>query len=284
MSSDQLPTLNQFMMKLLRYNQTRVLCGFYLALVIWWVTLDFRGAENTTENYLFSLIYGFIPLIWGAIGLRMSINWGGFKSAMGKSVRFLSLGLLAWSTGNIIFAYYNLALDVEVPYPSIADYIFVLSFPLWIIGMAYLLRVSGAYFSLRGLGGKITLLAIPVIAAVSSYYLLFEVARGGEIDTTGGIEKLIFDLAFPIGDVLVLTMGFMLYGLSLNYLGGRFKAPILITLVGFAFAYITDFSYSYTTTLETFFVGNWVDLLYATTFFLLALGITSLNPRLVEAE
>jgi hypothetical protein len=265
-------------------HRNRILYTFYFGLVIWWLSIYFRQLENTTENYLYSLTYGLIPLIWGISGFQISHYWGGFKSTMGKSVRFLSLGLFTWAIGNIIFAYYNLALDVEVPYPSIADYIFVLSFPFWIVGMLYLSRVTGMYFSLRELKGKIAFLIIPLIAIVSSYYLLFEVARGGEIDTTGGLEKLVFDIAFPVGDALILTIGLMLYGLSFNYLGGRLKFPIVITLVGFAFAYITDFSYSYTTTLGTFFVANWVDLFYTTTFFLLALGITSLDPRSIESK
>lgn len=150
--------------------------------------------------------------------------------------------------------------------------------------MGYLSKVCGLTFSLRQLGGKIALLVIPLIAAISSYYLLFQVARSGELDTTGGLEKLIFDLAFPIWDALILTLGLLLYGLTLNYLGGRFKLPVIITIFGFIFAYVTDFSYSYTTTLGTFFVGNWVDLLYTTTFFFLAYGITSLNPQLIEQE
>lgn len=272
------------MLILFTNNRNRILGLFYLALVLWWLSLYFRHVENTTENYLYSLIYGLIPLIWGIIGLRIAKDWGGFTSTMGRSVLFLSLGLCTWGIGNLVFAYYNLALDVEVPYPSVADYIFVLSFPLWLLGIAHLSKISGAYFSLRQLGGKIALLAIPLVAILSSYFLLFEVARGGQIDTTGDLEKLVFDVAFPIGDALILALGLMLYGLSLKYLGGKFKLPIIITLIGFGFAYITDFSYSYTTSLGTFFVGNWVDLLYTTTFFFLALGITSLNPHLIESE
>lgn len=270
------------MLLMLKDNKTRFLILFYFLLVIWWLSLHFRGLENTTENYFYSLVYGLIPLLWGLFGLKTSQEWGGFKSTMGRCVRFLSLGLCSWAVGNIVFAYYNLVLNIEVPYPSIADYIFFLSFPLWIIGMSHFSKLSGAYFSMRQFKGKIAFLLIPLIAIISSYYLLFIVARGGEIDTTGGWQKLILDIAFPIGDALILTIGLMLYGLSYSYLGGKYKLPIIITLIGFFLAYITDFSYSYTTTLQTFFVGNWVDLLYATTFFFLSLGITSLSPRLID--
>jgi hypothetical protein len=263
---------------------TKILFVFFGVLVVWWLSIFLRHKENTLENYLYSLAYGMIPLVWGFLGIYISKFWGRFQSVMGKSVFFLSLGLVSWSIGNLIFAYYNIILNVEVPYPSIADYVFVLSFPLWVIGMVHLSKASGMLFSLRRLKGRALLFFIPVAIAFLSYYLLFVVARGGEIDVNGGLEKLIFDIAFPVGDVLVLSFCLLLYGLSSAYLGGRYKLSIVMTLLGFVFAYITDFSYSYTTTTGAFFVGNWVDLLYTCTFFLLALGVTSFDPRISDEE
>lgn len=265
------------------YNtSSKILVVFYVGLVIWWFTIFIRGIAETTENYLYSLIYGLIPLIWGLIGLRNSLYWGGIRSLLGKSITFLSLGLLAWALGNLVWAYYNLILKIAVPYPSPADFIFILSFPLWAIGISFLSKVTGMVFSLRRLIGKIILFVIPIVAILMSYYFLFVVARGGVIDTKGGFLKLFLDIAFPVWDVIILTLALLVFGLSFNYLGGRFKWPIIILLLGFGVNYITDFSFSYTTTLETFFVGNWVDLLFATAMFLIALGVSLLNPHAIK--
>jgi hypothetical protein len=269
-------------MKLFTLNiRNKTLTFIFVALLVWWVSIFLRHKSDTLENYLYSLTYGLIPLIWGIFGLRISRLWGGFKSVMGKSISFLSLGMVVWGVANLIYnGYYNIVVNIPVPYPSIADYIYVLCFPAWIIGIIYLSKASGMFLSLRKLKGKLLLLIIPLCAIAVSFYLLFIVARGGALDTAGGIEKLIFDIAFPVGDVLILTFSLILYGLSFDYLGGHYKLPIIITLIGFGLAYITDFSYSYTTTVGTFFVANWVDLLYTVTFFFLAIGITSLDPRL----
>lgn len=263
---------------------TRILGVFYLVLVVWWVTISFRGIQETNENFLYSLLYGFIPLAWGVYGVRLARLWGGMKSSMGRSVMFLSAGMLAWAIGNLIWGYYNLILKVAVPYPSIADGIFILSFPLWAIGISFFSRATGMYFSLRRMRGKLILFVIPLAAIALSYYLLFIVARGAQIDFEGGLIKLFLDIAFPVWDVIILTLSVLVYGLSFQYLGGRYKLPIIITLIGFGLNYIVDFSFSYTTTLETFFVGSWVDLLFASAMFVIALGITSLDPRLLNSQ
>jgi hypothetical protein len=267
------------MTRLLSNTSSKILTYFYIALVIWWITIFTRGITDTTENYLYSFIYGLIPLLWGVAGLRTGLLWGGFKSMTGKSLMFLSLGMLAWAVGNIIWAYYNLIVRIPVPYPSLADFIFIISFPLWASGMFCLAIVTGAFFALRRSKGKLVLFFIPLVVIFASYYLLFVVARGGVLDPNGGVLKLFLDVAFPAWDVIILTMAMLIYGLSYNFLGGKFKWPIIILLLGFGMSYITDFSFSYTTTLDTFFVGSWVDLLFATSQFLIALGVTLINPQ-----
>lgn len=269
-------------MRLLSNTSSKILTLFYILLLLWWVFIFTRGISETTENYLYSFAYGFIPLIWGMLGLKNSFLWGGFRSLMGKTLIFFSLGLIVWSIGNMIWGYYNLVLKIPVPYPSIADFVFIFSFPLWAIGIFFLSKVTGAAFSLQKLKGRIFLFSIPVVAIIMSYYLLFVVARGGIIDTQGGSLKLFLDVAFPVWDVIILTLALLVFGLSFNYLGGRFRWPIILLLLGFGMNYITDFSFSYTTTLGTFFVGSWVDLLFATSMFLIALGVTLLTPEVIK--
>ncbi len=258
---------------------SKVLVVFYILLVIWWVSIFIRGLQETNENYAFSLVYGLIPLGWGLLGFLNVRQWGGFSSFIGKAVLFLSTGIFAWGIGNLIYAYYNLALQVAIPYPSFADAGFILLYPLSAIGVFYLSKATGASFALRKTSGKLALLLIPTFLILLSYYLLFIVARGGEITYDGDFLKLFLDIAFPVGSVIVATFAAIVYGLSFNYLGGFFKKPVLLILIGFFFAYIADFSFSYTTTTGTFFVANWVDLVYPTTFFIISLGISLLNPK-----
>ena len=261
---------------------TKVLIAIYSVVILWWLSIFFRGIQETTENYAFSLIYSVIPLSWGIIGFLNARRWGGLTSLVGRAVLFLSAGIFAWGIGNLIFAYYNLVLQIPVPYPSLADAGFFLIYPLSAIGMSYLFKVTGASFGLRSKSAKLALLIIPLLLILLSYYLLFIVARGGEISYDGDLLKLFLDIAYPVGDVIVITLAAVVYLFSFKYLGGLFRIPVILILIGFISNYIADFLFSYTTTTETYFVGKWVDLFYPTAFLLISLGLNLFDPRLAS--
>ena len=255
------------------------ICVFYIVLLVWWLTIQFSKITSTDFNLAFAFAYGLIPLFGGFVGFHQARKWGLFKSTMGKALFFLSVGLLTWGLGEMIWSYYNLVLRVEVPYPSWADASFIVSWPLWAVGVYYLSFATGARFGLRSAMGRLQLIAIPLVAAVASYYLLVIVARQGSFEIAGGLLKIFFDIAYPLLDVLILTLALLIYGLSFKYLGGRYKWPVLIVLLGFVVNYFADFGFSYTTTVRTFYNGNWVDLLFTSAMFLLSFGISSLNTK-----
>ncbi len=249
-------------------------------MVVAWFYIFNTQLKNITSNFVYGAALGVLPIIAAFFGFNNAKHWGGFSSSMGKAIYFLSGGLLTWGIGTLIFAYYNLFLNVAVPYPSLADALYIISWPLWAISMVNFSRATGVKFQLSNLTGRFMLFIIPLIAIIISYYTLIIVARGGVIDISGGALKTFFDLAYPIGDVVILTIALLIYGLSFNYLGGFFKWPIIMVLAGFVANYIGDFTFVYTVTKETYFVANWVDLIYTSAFFLLGLAVTMLDPRL----
>lgn len=253
--------------------------GFYVALIVWWLTIFFSGTKDSTYNLAFAFAYGLIPLFGGCLGILEARHWGMLKSAMGKALIFFSSGLITWGLGEMVWSYYTLVLHVEIPYPSLADAVWIFSWPLWSIGIFFLSFATGAKFSLRKRTGQFQLIIIPAIAIAVSYYLLIIVARQGSWTSGGGILKIFFDFAYPILDIMVLTFSLLLYGLSFKYLGGRFKWAVLIILSGFVFDYLADLTFTYTTTAGTFYNGSWIDLLFTTAMFLLSFGVNSFDIR-----
>ena len=252
----------------------------FVALVFWWLFITIQGLENTTQNFLYGAALGVLPCLASVFGFINSNKWGGFKSSMGESIFFLSAGLLTWGIGTLVFAYYNILLQVEVPYPSLADLFYIMSWPLWAIGMINLSRATGVKFQLKTAIGKIALFSVPILIAILSYYLLIVVARDGVIlYTPEDLLKVFFDLAYPIGDIIILTITLLVYVLSFKFLGGFFKWPILFILGGFVLNYLGDFSFVFTVTKETFFVANWVDFIYTLTFFCIGFGVSLINPQ-----
>lgn len=236
------------------------------------------------KDFPISLMWGvginFMPFFGGVLGLYTARHWGGFNSAVGKAIISLSLGLLLWSAGNWTWSYYNFFLDHEVPYPSLADIGYIGALPFWAAGIFYLSKATGAGFSLRKIGGRIYIIFLPIIAAILSYYVLFVVARNSAFDwNESSALKVFFDLAYPIGDWIILTLAFLVWGLSLKYLGGRYRWPVFIILFGYVLMFLADFSFSYTTTLGTYFNGSFSDLLFVTALFVISFGIVSLDGK-----
>ncbi len=264
---------------------TKLLFAVYVISLVWWAFLDRDAAETPISNYFYTLIEGIIP-IWGGIyGLFLAKKWGFFTSVIGRAISFLSAGLISWGVGQIIFAgYYNLFMHVEVPYPSLADAAFVISWPLWGAGMIYLSRATGVKYGLKNFAGKSSLVIFPLIVIALSYFLLVTVARDGVISSSGDFIKVFFDLAYPIGDVVILTLATLIYGLSFKYFGGKYKIAIYILLAGFVINYFADFMFSYKTTLGTFVVGGSADFLFTAAMFALAFGVNSIDSRVLSRE
>jgi hypothetical protein len=254
---------------------------WFTAMCFWWLLINMSHLENTWQNFAFGFVFGLIPLFGAIIGLLNAREWGGFGSVIGRAVTLLSLGLLSWSCGSLIWAYYNFFGAVEVPYPSWADVAYVVSWPLWAWGAIELSHATGAKFSLRKRAGKLALLVITAFVIVASYYALVVVARGGElIAGDGGIMKTFFDLAYPTGDVVILSLSLVIFGLSWKYFGGQYQTQILCLLAGFVLNYFADFAFSWTTLTGTFFVGSWVDLLFMSAMTALSLGVIGLSPKI----
>lgn len=238
---------------------------------------------DTGENFYFGIALGFLAIIGGITGVLVSRDWGLLSSRIGKTLVFLSLGFISWGVGSLMIGYYNLALGQVYPYPSLADLAYILSWPLWFIGMFNLSKATGARYQFKNLAGKLIGVLIVIFACLLSYYLLFTVARGGvfEIDQENYL-RVFFDFAYPVGNIVILTSALLLFGLSFNYLGGMFKLPIFIILAGFVMNYVADIIFTYTNTIGTFYVASWVDLIYVTTFFLLGLGVNLFNQKTLK--
>lgn len=251
-----------------------ILTAYLVALLAYWVFLAKSGLRTDFWNYFYSFSFSLLPLVGGLTGMLSAGQWGFLRSAIGRAVFFISAGLLSWGGGSMIWSYYNFFSNEPAPYPSLADIGFLLALPLWAIGMVSLSKGSGARFALRSAVGKIFAATGSVAILALSYYLLISVARRGAVFTdTSDILKAFLDVTYPTGDVVILLLALGIFGLSFQYLGGAYKPSMLALLGGFAVMYLADFIFSYTTTKETFYNGNFGDLVFTSALFLITFGV-----------
>ncbi len=256
-------------------NSPQEIClAFLIVLFIFWSILFGTHTTSGFYNYLYSFLFGLIPLIGGLYAMLRSHVWGGLKSAIGKSVFFIGLGIFFWGCGEAIWSYYNFFMNVPAPYPSFADLGFAPSILFYGIGSFYLSKASGAKFALKNPFAKIFAIVAPILIWVISYYVLVVVARAGVlVPADESPLKAVLDIVYPFGDFISLTLAVVISGLSFKYLGGQYRMDIFSVLLGLFVMFIADSIFSYTTTVGTYYNANIGDLMLTFGLFFITFGV-----------
>jgi len=259
----------------------KLITGYFGAMLVFWVVLLVTHHKGGNANYWFSFLFGLIPLLGGLVGMLKAGVWGGLKSALGKAVFFVSLGLVLWGLGETIWSYYNFVRHVPAPYPSLADIGFAPSIFFWILGTLFLAKATGAMYALKkSHWAKLFAVVVPLLLLVPSYYIQVKVARGGVLIPQGETAlKTVLDIAYPFGDFLALLFAAVVYGLSYRYFGGLYRRAVSYLLAGLAVMYCADSIFSYTTTKGTYYNADWGDMLLALGLFLITFGILAFAAK-----
>lgn len=259
---------------------------FFILNTAFWAWIHSTGLTDGFYNYLFSFLFGLIPLFGGIAAMVLSKVWGGTKSAVGKAVLFIGLGVFLWGCGESIWSYYNFFAGVPAPYPSIADIGFAPSIFFYGIGAIYLARATGAKYALRHPWAKWIAFIAFVAVTLLAYYVLVIVARGGVLVPEGEtMLKAFLDVVYPLGDLLAAVIAVIISGLSFPYLGGRYRLDIYFILAGLAVMFVADVIFSYTTTVGTYYNADIGDLILSLGTFALTFGVLGFTrPQLGAKE
>lgn len=248
-----------------------LILGLYIIILLWWIKLNLSGIPKD-EAYLFNWSYGLIPLIGAFYGIfKVPKIWGGYKSILGKGLILIALGLFGQWFGLQIWTYYNIILKVEAPYPSLADIGYFSLVPFYAFGALMFARAAGAKFSLRTLTGKIIALIIPSIMLLVAYGFFM---KDLGFDMSNPI-KTFFDFGYPLGEIIPVSIAMFTFFLSKQFLGGNMKTRILYLTFAFSFQFITEYAFLYAVTAQTYNNGGINDLLYATSYTIMSLGLIS---------
>ena len=213
-----------------------------LALHALWLGGLFNGPADTLIN---DGVYNGVLVLAAAICL--------IKAARSRSERWtwlaFGVGLAAWSAGDI---YWTAALSEvkKPPYPSLADAGYLLAYPAMYIGVLLLVRQRVRVGSAAWLDGAIGGLAVAAIAIA-----ILRPALVGS--TKGDAAEVATNLAYPLGDVLLLS--FLIAGVAV--VGLRAGRSWLLIGVGIATWGVADAIYLYQDATSTY-DGGYLDSLW----------------------
>ena len=253
-------------------NPVFIFCTFaFVILGAWWFSLR---PLNTSDGllhgkYIWGSCYQIIAFVGGIYGLIKAQKWGGFKSFLGRSIMFFSLGLLFQCIGQSVYSYYNLVAHIEAPYPSLGDLGYFGSVIFYILGVLSLVRVAGGKVSFKSMGNKFLAVLLPLILLVGSYLVFLQ---GYSFDWTNKL-KIFLDFGYPLGQAFYVSIAILTLSIAQRFLGGLMKTPIILFLIALIVQYASDFNFLFQANKGTWYVGGIGDFLYMFSYLCMAIAI-----------
>lgn len=256
----------------------------FAGFLAFWTVLTIKGLQGETDSAeLFSALYGTMALFGGLVGLKVSRRFGGFKSLIGRSVVFISLGLLAQEVGQITYSLYTHLFHKEIPYPSLGDIGFFGSVILYILAAFCLIKALSVKGVMKSHINKLWAIAVPGALLSISYYFFL---KGHEYDTSNLVSVLL-DFGYPLGQAFYISLAVLAFILSKRFLGGVMKPVILFFLFALLLQYIADFTFLYQVSRETWQTAGINELMYLVAYFVMTLSLikfeTALNHQQLDA-
>jgi two-component system cell cycle response regulator len=223
-------------------------------------TLFGAGFDDFFNRYWYNAL---IVLAAGAVIVRAVTT----RTERIASIAF-ACGLSAWAVGEILFEF---VYDGNPPYPSAADAFYLLFYPACYVGMMILVKHRLSEFGrMVWIDGAMAAIA----AAALGSAVLFEVVFR---HTDGSTSVIVTNLAYPLGDVLLLSAVAGVFALT------RWKPDRTWGLIGASLlaATIADGIFLYQTAVGTYAEGTILDALWPASVLLLAAAVWQ-PPRHVD--
>ena len=221
-------------------------CGWtaavLLALFAVQVGTGVAGPQVTAvfDDYLYNalLLAGAGFCVWRAAVMREErLVW----ILMGATIVVWTAGDIAWTVA--------WAQDPNAPYPSLSDALWLAWYPVTLVVLYLLVRSRVASF-------RASLWLDGIIGALCTIAIAFAFAYGPIADSaTGSTAAVLTNLAYPLGDILILGVVVAIFGLT----GWRPGRAWLVLGAGLALNAVADVVYLVQTAAGTYVQGTLVD-------------------------
>ncbi len=245
--------------------------------VLFLFTVAFAIAMSPLANQspILSLEYVY-PACMVLIAFVAMIAAFSIKTVYRMPALMISIGVLCNSVGELFWLFLTKGLNVELPYPSIADIWFVMFYPLTFIGLINLIVYIGCFedkckTGLLWLNRFANLLLLFSIAAT---ILLF--GKYAQADFSHLLE--IFDVMYLIFDamVLIVIIALIVYLFSAGETKAKALTPLLLIGIGYLITLGADSLFAYTSDLGLYTTGGIVDYLFLLAAYIFSSGVVKM--------
>jgi two-component system, cell cycle response regulator len=167
----------------------------------------------------------------------------------------ITIAMACWTFGELWYAVFK-----PETYPSLADLGYIAFYPLLYAGIVLLLRSRA-----RSIGGTLWLdgLTAALAAAALGAAVIVELVLES---TEGSTSAVVTNLAYPLGDVLLLSAVFGVFSL----MGGKPGPRWQLLGLGVLSTALADAVYLFQSAEGTYVEGTWIDILWPTAMLLIA--------------
>ena len=209
-----------------------------------------------------------------AVAAAVSAGIASRRSAgrMRLSWRLIGVGAACWAVGQLIWCWFELVGHRDTPFPSPADAGFLL-FPVFAAAGLW------AFPSVEGKAARWRWAADGVIVSTALVAVSWATSLGVTARAGGDTFPLAVSLAYPIGDIVILTMA--VTGLCRRT---AHRSQLVLLSVAMAAMAIADSSFTYLTASGGYVTGGWSDLGWVSAFGMLTVAGAHSARRAPAAE
>jgi len=241
---------------------TGLVLGFFLGLVFLFQAY-YADSMTLISNVLAPLMAGLA--VFSAV-FAMRRYWESWRSRLSKIWICFTLGMIFWFLGETVWAIYVLILNVEIPYPSIAD-------AFWLMGYFPLFIAIHLYIRLfrHALSKKMYTISAAVVSLVS--IAILAILAPPIIAAEEDVLTLSISLAYPALDLILFSeaiLGVLIF--TVTRLKGKIGAAWFFINAGIFMNVVGDILFSYATSQNTYSNGHPLDLFFYWGYILFALA------------
>jgi hypothetical protein len=186
------------------------------------------GMENDAIR---NVLFGLGQLIAVLAGIY-AVTMFGLKSVTGRSIAYITVGIFLWLVGGAVFAV-NDAVGNSPGFPSIADAIILLGYPLFFIG--FFNEMHSGKIPLRG-KRQLFLYCVGIALAVIVTY--FEILL--PFDPSAGFLVNAVQTCYGIADLVLIFCSVIVLLVTIDYQGGKIFYSWLSIFVGVVIQLLAD--------------------------------------------